>query len=156
MSIMSSPSPMDQFCVGTLVASKYVLTSGQCVHGKSPSSIYLMIGDQDLAEFKETVGETELHVSRVLVHDSFQPINKIKDIALLELTEEVDLTVHTPACLPAEGEVTGDQAQVTGWDDTTFKLSTVAAHIVNYCTGEVISAAAINSSLPSGACQVTI
>ena len=155
---MSSPSPMDQFCVGTLVASKYVLTSAQCVHGMTASSLYLMIGDIELAEINETAAEKQLRVSRMHINEEYRPISKTNDTALLELTEHVDLTVYTPACLPAGEDVTGDQAQVTGWDDTTFKLSTEAAQIVNnksQCSGEgFICAGATNSSRNSGACQV--
>ena len=149
---------MSQFCVGTLVASKYVLTSAQCVHGKSASSLYLMIGDHDLTAIDETGVEKQLLVSRIIVNEHFRPISKISDIALLELTEHVDLAVYTPACLIAEEEVIVGQARVTGWDDTTFKLSTVAAQIVNnksQCSGEgFICAGATNSSRNSGACQV--
>ena len=156
---MSSPSPMSQFCVGTLVASKYVLTSAQCVHGKSASSLHLMIGDHELDEVDESVMETNLDVSRIVVNEDFRPISKTHDIALLELTEHVDLAVYTPACLIAEEEVPGDQAQLTGWDATTFKLTTVAAQVMDkpQCSVEdFICAGAINSSLDSGACKVTI
>ena len=156
---MSSPSPMSQFCVGTLVASKYVLTSAQCVHGKSASSLYLMIGDHDLTAIDETGAEKQLLVSRIVVNEDYRPISKTHDIALLELTEHVDLTVYTPACVIAEEEVPGDQAQVTGWDATTFKLSTVAAQVMDkpQCSVEdFICAGAVNSSLDSGACKVTI
>ena len=156
---MSSPSPMSQFCVGTLVASKYVLTSAQCVHDKSASSLYLMIGDHDLTAIDETGAEKQLLVSRIVVNEDYRPISKISDIALLELTDHVDLAVYTPACLIAEEEVPGDQAQVTGWDATTFKLTTVAAQVMDkpQCSVEdFICAGAINSSLDSGACKVTI
>ena len=150
---------MSQFCVGTLVASKYVLTSAQCVHGKSASSLYLMIGDHELDEVDESVMETNLDVSRIVVNEDFRPISKTHDIALLELTEHVDLAVYTPACLIAEEEVIVGQARVTGWDDTTFKLSTVAVHDVNIdmfqCSDEVICAGALKSNIDSGACQVT-
>ena len=162
VSIMSSQSPGSQFCVGTLVASKYVLTSAQCVHNKLPSSLHLMIGDHDLTAINETGAEKHLRVSRIVVDEHYRPISKINDIALLELIMDVDLIVYTPACLPASTseEVTIDQTQMTGWDDTIFppKLSTVAAQVLNkpQCSDEgFICAGTLNSSLDSRACQVT-
>ena len=128
VSIMSSPSPMSQFCVGTLVASEYVLTSAQCVHDKLPSSLHLMIGDQDLADINETapvLPELELEVAEVLVHSTFHPATRSNDLALLRLAAPVDLAVYAPACLPgAESVEWRNKTQVAGWN-ATFKFESV-------------------------------
>ena len=125
---MSSPSPMSQFCVGTLVASEYVLTSAQCVHDKLPSSLHLMIGDQDLADINETapeLPELEVEVAEVLVHSTFHPATRSNDLALLRLAAPVDLAVYTPACLPgAESGEWRNKTQVAGWN-ATFKVESV-------------------------------
>ena len=120
---------MSQFCVGTLVASEYVLTSAQCVHDKLPSSLHLMIGDQDLADINETapdLPELELEVAEVLVHSTFHPATRSNDLALLRLAAPVDLAVYTPACLPgAESGEWRNKTQVAGWNGATFKVEAV-------------------------------
>ena len=45
------------------------------------------------------------------------------DIALLHLKDEVDLSVHTPACLPTEGkDYTGQMGVALGDDTVNFHL----------------------------------
>ena len=85
---MSSPSPLDQFCVGTLVASKYVLTSAQCADDRDPSDLHLMIGDHHLGASGETpLNEKRISVQRIIVHESYHPNTRAYDIALLEISE---------------------------------------------------------------------
>ena len=51
----------------------------------------------------------------VINPDYFNPVPYSNDIALLKLAEEVDLSVHTPACLPASGrDFTGSIGTVYG------------------------------------------
>ena len=51
-----------------------------------------------------------------IVHESYKnPKANSNDIALLKLAENVDLTTHTPACLPASGaDYTGQNGRVDG------------------------------------------
>ena len=134
MSIMSSPSPLDQFCVGTLVASKYVLTSAQCADDRDPSDLHLMIGDHNLGASGEThLNEKRISVQRIIVHESYHPNTKAYDIALLEISEAVDLGVYTPACLASDmygHTYDGKVAQVTSWDSAAMTLFTMDAPIV--------------------------
>ena len=52
--------------------------------------------------------------------DYNNPSKFSNDIALLRLTEEADLTVYTPLCLPAHNQTfTGRQSIVTGWGATS-------------------------------------
>ena len=44
-----------------------------------------------------------MKVERAIIHDVAQNIPYSNDLALLKLAEEVDLSVHTPVCLPAPG-----------------------------------------------------
>ena len=131
---MSSPSPMSQFCVGTLVASKYVLTSAQCADDKDPSDLHLMIGDHDLGASGETpLNEKRLSVQKIIIHESYHPNTKAYDIALLE-TDPVDLGVYTPACLASDmygHTFDGKVAQVTSWDSASMMLVTMDAPVVS-------------------------
>jgi hypothetical protein len=56
-----------------------------------------------------------LKISEVIIHPSYSfPLNP-NDIALLKLTDSVDLTTYTPACLPAQGtDYTGQKGLVYG------------------------------------------
>ena len=57
-------------------------------------------------------------MTKVITHELYSPIPKFRhsnDIALLKLAEEVDLSVHTPACLPPPGkDFTGQMGSVYG------------------------------------------
>ena len=56
-----------------------------------------------------------MKVERAFLQDVTQPIPFSSDLALLKLAEEVDLSVHTPACLPApERDYTGQIGSVYG------------------------------------------
>ena len=69
-----------------------------------------------------------MKVEKIIIHPGFNPILNIlgsllvgpkpiwpNDIALLKLAEEVDLSVHTPTCLPESGrDFTGQTGSVYG------------------------------------------
>ena len=44
--------------------------------------------------------EKTISVARALRHEGFNKTEAINDLALLELSEEVDIKVYTPVCLP--------------------------------------------------------
>ena len=60
-----------------------------------------------------------MKVAKTIAHPSYgQPLANSKDIALLQLAENVDLSVHTPACLPAaDKDFTGQTGAVYGEKD---------------------------------------
>ena len=46
-----------------------------------------------------SIPEQRVNIATIIIHENFDPYTKLDDIALLELEEEVDLTVYTPACM---------------------------------------------------------
>ena len=57
----------------------------------------------------------EVSVSVIVKHPDYDSSNANNDIALLKLAEEVDLSIHTPACLPASSaDYVGQTAKVYG------------------------------------------
>jgi len=121
-----------QFCGGTLVASKYVVTAAHCMffdqNAQQPlttAQVKVRIGDHDLAATGETsIAEKTIAVSKITNHPSYAPAGGSlnNDITVLELAEAVDLNVYTPACLAQtsdEATFYGKTAQVYGWGTTS-------------------------------------
>ena len=46
-----------------------------------------------------SIPEKRVNIATIIIHENFDPNTQFEDIALLELAEEVDLTVYTPACM---------------------------------------------------------
>ena len=121
-----------QFCGGTLVASKYVVTAAHCMfsdqNAQQPlttSQVKVRIGDHDIAATGETsIAEKTIAVSKITNHPNYNPAGGSlnNDITVLELAEAVDLNVYTPACLAQtsdEATFYGKTAQVYGWGITS-------------------------------------
>ena len=97
----------------------------------------MRIGDHNL----QTTGETKLpektiSVARALRHEGFNKTEAINDLALLELSEEVDIKVYTPVCLPkpdSSPDSYFDHKGTTnfGLDDYSDTLQEVHVPIVN-------------------------
>ena len=88
-------------CGGTLVSSRYVVTSANCAQLlPGVAALAVRLGEHSVC----TAGETKLpekvvRVNRIIAHESYDRFSNEHDIALLELEEYVDLGVYTPACL---------------------------------------------------------
>ena len=81
----------------------------------------MRIGDHDLATIGETtLAEKTIAVANIFNHESYNPAggSENNDITVLELAEEVDINVYTPACLAQTTDTdtfNGKTAQVYGW-----------------------------------------
>ena len=147
---MSSASPMHKFCVGTLVSSKYVVTAAQCVHQRLASQVFTMLGEFYLGATGETPTlEHVLTIDRIILHEFFDPATLAYDLALLELTAPVDLSVFTPACLARATDTLAGElgAQVFGWDRESLELFQAPAVAV---PSSACSAAMAGALLTSG------
>ena len=136
-------NPIHGFCGGTLVASKYVITACHCTYQYDkkkfpelpvrkkfgPHEILVSIGDHKQTTFNESGREKRVHVKSIKRHSKYeknQPIpgkglNNGYDLAILELAEELDLKIYTPACLARLTEGTrfnGERAVAYGWGRT--------------------------------------
>jgi len=121
-----------QFCGGTLVASKYVITAAHCMFATSDESqpisnteVSVRLGDHNLATSGETtLAEKTVAVKTIFNHEDYKPSTGSlnNDITVLELAEEVDLNVYTPACMAQTSDTTtfdGKTAWVYGWGTTS-------------------------------------
>ena len=120
-----------QFCGGTLVASKYVVTAAHCMfldqdatQPVSASDITVRLGEHDLASSTDTTILKDVKVKSIMNHESYKPATGSlnNDITVLELEEEVDINTYTPACLAQTTDATtfdGKNALVYGWGTTS-------------------------------------
>lgn len=124
-------TPVAQFCGGTLVTARYVLTAAHCLaqgdRGKissvtNPRDIAILIGSTNL------LGKADrILVKRVIPHPRYVPGTSVNDIALLELeraplpesgAQRVTIvTAETEAAaLPVDADLT-----IIGWGMTEAK-----------------------------------
>ena len=74
-------------------------------HDVTSSLLQVRLGEHNLGKQGETlIPEKNLTVVRSYLHEDYDGVKAINDIALLEVKEEVDLKVYTPVCLPSEDD----------------------------------------------------
>ena len=117
---------------------------------KSQGSLELRLGEHRRSTTSDSLITKDFNVDYILKHPSYgSPSTHSNDIALIRLAEEADISVYTPACLPATNEdFTGQKALLTGWGATS-EGGSVADTLQELDNLPIVSDASCGSSIGS-------
>ncbi|XP_078035087.1 proclotting enzyme [Augochlora pura] len=108
-----------QFCGGSLIDDKHILTAAHCVANMNPwdvARLTVRLGDHNIKTNTE-IRHIERRVKRVVRHRGFNLRTLYNDVALLTLSEPVAFSEQIrPICLPSGSQLySGKTATVIGW-----------------------------------------
>ena len=110
---MRSYQPGDSnTCAGTIVASRYIITAAHCVSQINnntgefipalPYHVTISVGLLG----SQNVPFKKVSVTKVSIHPQYH-YTGMNDVAILELSERLDLSIYTPACLSRTSDIGG-------------------------------------------------
>lgn len=112
--VSANGAEISPFCGAAFIGTRYVITASHCVEGETSEGIAVWVGGHDT---KKPESGKKIKVAQIYQHDEYDDETVNKDIAILELTE--DVTGVTPIkIITPEIEATlkdGHLFTVMGW-----------------------------------------
>ncbi|KAL7639031.1 UNVERIFIED_CONTAM: hypothetical protein RMT77_010565 [Armadillidium vulgare] len=117
--VLRDKSSHRQYCGGTLICNKYVLTASHCVDGESSNEIVVSLGDHNKIQNSETEKTVHRNIVKIIMHENYNKQTVDNDIALLQLDQPIEFNkAISPVCLPfglKDTSISGKIGVVTGW-----------------------------------------
>jgi len=152
-----------QFCGGSIISDRWIMTAAHCCAGRSASSVKVRVGAHNLNS--NTEGAVNHDIERIVNHPQYstRPSTN-QDFCLLKTKTPINFNNRNvaPACLPQANsalEATGTECFISGWGTTasggssTSKLlqTSVAVSEQSFCNsayGNVITDQMICAASP--------
>jgi len=132
-----------QFCGGTIISERWVISAGHCFQGWGaidPHKYILWAGAE--TRYKTDDMEQQFFVTEIICHEEFLMSSNtiVNDICLMKTDRALKFNERvSPICMPEEigGPEIGQMCKVGGWGDTMgtgnqFVLNEVSVPIITY------------------------
>ena len=97
-------------CGCSIISNKWVLTASHCVSGRTPGSLDVLVGTNDL-----TKGGTYYKVEKFYMHENYNEPMYANDVAVIRVKGTIEFNDRVQPIEPSDEEVQdGAEVQLTG------------------------------------------
>jgi len=128
-------------CAGSIISSRYILTSAGCVEYFQTSEVAIYVGAYETVAKNSKLDPNNVYfVEEIKIHPDWNTNTIRNDVALIKLNRHISYTnTISPICLPPPSDsaaVLGKKLVLTGWGDDETKqqpevLQQAALTIIN-------------------------